>query len=90
MVYSFNMKSHKAFKRMLVSVGMTLAELRIRKGYSTIREFTQKYDLPEIQYWRMEKGKTNVTLKSLSKILYIHNLTLQEFFCMVVEDETVS
>ena len=75
---------------MLVSVGMTLAELRIRKGYSTIREFTYKFDLPEIQYWRMEKGKTNVTLKSLSKILYIHNLTLQEFFCMVVEDETVS
>ena len=81
------MKSTKAFKTVLTVVGARLADLRIKKGYSTIKEFTQRYDLPEIQYWRMEKGKANVTLKSLVKILNIHNMTLQDFFCLVTEQE---
>jgi transcriptional regulator with XRE-family HTH domain len=80
-------KSAKGFKTVLAVLGMRLAELRIKKGYSTIKEFTKKYDLPEIQYWRMEKGKANITLKSLVKILNIHNITLQDFFCLVSEEE---
>ena len=81
------MKSNKAFKQTLESIGLTLAELRLKKGHSTIKEFAQVYDLPEIQYWRIEKGKANITLKSLSKILSIHGITLQEFFCLVSVDE---
>lgn len=74
---------------MLVVVGVTLAELREKKGYSTIKEFTRKYDLPEIQYWRMEKGKANITFKSLCKILAIHNLTLHEFFSLIAEEKEI-
>lgn len=70
-------------------MGATLAELRKRKGYPTIKEFTQRYDLPEIQYWRIEKGKANITLKTLVNILSIHHLTLYEFFCTVMEEENV-
>jgi transcriptional regulator with XRE-family HTH domain len=81
------MKSTKAFKKNLIIVGVRLAELRKKKGYSTIKEFTQRYDLPEIQYWRIEKGKANITLKSLVKILTIHHLTLHDFFCMIPVDE---
>lgn len=81
------MKTHKAFQNILVTIGARLAELRIKKGYTTIREFTQEFDLPEIQYWRMEKGKANVTLKSLLRILHIHNLSLQDFFCMVTDEK---
>ena len=81
------MKSTKTFNKTLVIVGKRLAELRVKKGYTSIKEFVQRYDLPEIQYWRIEKGKTNITLKSLVNILTIHNLSLQEFFCMVTEDE---
>ena len=77
------MKSEKAFKNTLVTVGANLAQLRLKKGYSTIKEFAAKYDLPEIQYWRIEKGKANVTLRSLTKILNIHQITLQDFFCIV-------
>jgi hypothetical protein len=83
------MKTEKAFKNMLSVVGMHLADLRIKKGYPTIKEFTIQYDLPEIQYWRMEKGKANVTLKSLSRILSIHKLSLHEFFC-VINDERLA
>lgn len=77
------MSESKALKKMLVEIGAHLARLREKKGFSTIREFTQKYDLPEIQYWRMEKGKANITLKSLMKILSIHKLTLEDFFCEI-------
>ena len=77
------MKSNKAFRKILVAVGERLAELRMKKGYTTIKEFVVNYDLPEIQYWRIEKGKANITLKSLVKILDIHKLSLTDFFCMV-------
>jgi transcriptional regulator with XRE-family HTH domain len=83
------MKTEKAFKKVLTVVGIRLADLRQKKGYSTIKEFVERYDLPEIQYWRIEKGKANVTLKSLTKILTIHKLSLQEFFCMVAESQHV-
>ena len=79
------MKSTKAFNKILIIVGIRLAELRVKKGYSTIKEFVKRYDLPEIQYWRIEKGKANITFKSLMKILSIHNVSLQEFFCTVDE-----
>ena len=81
------MKSKKAFNKVLQVVGEGLAELREKKGYRTIKEFTGKYDLPEIQYWRMEKGKTNLTLKSLVKILEIHDLSIHDFFCIITIDE---
>jgi len=81
------MKSQKAFSKILTNVGASLAELREKKGYSTIKEFTRQYDLPEIQYWRIEKGKTNLTLKSLVRILAIHKVSLQDFFCLIAVDE---
>ncbi len=83
------MKTNKGFKKSLVNLGITLSELRKKKGFSTIKEFAYRYDLPEIQYWRMEKGKANITLKSLVKILSIHNISLQDFFCMIGAEEQV-
>ena len=65
----------------LKQIGTGLSELRKKKGYDTIRDFAKAYKLPEIQYWRIENGKTNQTLKSLIKLLKIHRLTLEDFFC---------
>jgi len=83
------MKSTKSLKKILTVVGDRLAELRAKKGYDTLKEFTQRYDLPHIQYWRIEKGKANITLKTLVKVLSIHGLTLQDFFCLVPEEEQI-
>lgn len=83
------MKSQKYYVKVLVDIGSKLVELRLKKGYSTIKEFTQNYDLPEIQYWRMEKGKANITLKSLLKILSIHKVSLPDFFCMLSSEEKI-
>jgi transcriptional regulator with XRE-family HTH domain len=84
------MSDSKALKKMLADIGIHLARLREKKGYTTIREFAQKYDLPEIQYWRMEKGKANITLKSLMKILTIHKITLEDFFCEVTAQKKLA
>ena len=84
------MKTDKAFKNILADVGVCLADLRLKKGYPTIKSFADKYDLPEIQYWRMEKGKANVTLKSLGRILNIHRISLQDFFCIISEQKAAA
>lgn len=84
------MRTDKAFKNILAHVGNQLADLRVKKGYPTIKSFAQKYDLPEIQYWRIERGKANITLKSLSRILNIHRLSLHDFFCMLNEEKAAA
>ncbi|MEO5601740.1 MAG: helix-turn-helix transcriptional regulator [Cyclobacteriaceae bacterium] len=81
------MKTEKAFNNTLVMVGSHLAELRLKKGFTTIKEFAERYDLPEIQYWRIERGKANITLKSLTRILNIHRISLQDFFCLLSDEK---
>jgi transcriptional regulator with XRE-family HTH domain len=83
------MKTNKTFHGFLKTIGNHLAELRQKKGYSTIKEFAADYELPEIHYWRIEKGKANVTLKSLSKILKIHKISVQDFFCLVTSKKSI-
>jgi hypothetical protein len=77
----FFMRNKKTLDAVMEQIGLTLAQLRLAKGYDSIKEFTTEFGLPMIQYWRIEKGKANVTLKSLYKLLAIHSLTLQQFFC---------
>lgn len=64
-------------------IGKKLIDLRRKKGYTSHAEFASTFGLPRIQYWRMEKGKANVTLKSLGKVLHIHGLTLEELFMQI-------
>ena len=64
-------------------IGKKLIDLRKKKGYTSHAEFASAFGLPRIQYWRMEKGKANVTLKSLGRVLHIHGLTLEELFMQI-------
>jgi transcriptional regulator with XRE-family HTH domain len=65
---------------LLKSIGTRLMELRKEKGFTSHETFATAFSLPRVHYWRIEKGKANCTLKTLVKILTIHNLTLSEFF----------
>jgi transcriptional regulator with XRE-family HTH domain len=67
-------------EEILKKIGSELRELRIQKGYSSYETFAFDNDLPRMQYWRIEKGETNITIKSLIKILKIHNTSLSNFF----------
>ena len=64
----------------LQEIGRRLMQLRKNKGFSSHETFALEYDLPRVQYWRLEKGKANFTIRSLIRILEIHDLTLEEFF----------
>ena len=76
----------KEFENSLQQVGKKLIQLRIEKGYKSHETFALDFDLPRVQYWRLEKGRVNFTLRSLQKILNIHKLTIEEFFSKVHED----
>ena len=64
----------------LARIGSKLTSLRKKKGYTSHEDFAYDFDLPRVQYWRIEKGKANITIKSLCKLLTIHNLSVEEFF----------
>ena len=68
----------------LKQIGLGLSELRKKKGYDTIRDFAKAYKLPEIQYWRIEKGKANITIKTLTNLLAIHKIAISDFFCTMM------
>ena len=71
---------------LLETIGKKLLELRIEKGYTSHADFASDNQLPRIQYWRMEKGRANITLKSLGKVLEIHGLTLEEFLGSILKN----
>lgn len=70
----------------LEKIGKKLEVLRVRNGYKSYEDFAIKNDLSRMQYWRIEKGKTNITLRSLIVILNIHNVSLEDFFSQNPEE----
>lgn len=76
---------HEEFSLVINSVGRKLKTLRINAGYKSYEVFAWDNNMSRIQYWKMEKG-INCTLKSLYKVLKIHNLTYKEFFDSLEED----
>jgi len=70
----------EALSNTLARIGAKLTYLRKKKGYTSHEDFAYDYELPRVQYWRIEKGKANITIKSLCKLLSIHNISVEEFF----------
>lgn len=60
-------------------IASRIKELRIKAGYSSYENFALDNDLDRKQYWRVEKG-SNLTLKTLKKILNKLNVSEKEFF----------
>jgi transcriptional regulator with XRE-family HTH domain len=76
----------EVLKDTLERIGSKLTDLRKQKGYSSHEDFAYDYDLPRVQYWRIEKGKANLTIRSLSRLLAIHKLTVEEFFSQLYKE----
>lgn len=60
-------------------IAKKIKKLRILMGYSSYEDFALDFNLDRKQYWRVEKG-SNITLRTLLKILDIHKLSPDEFF----------
>lgn len=68
------------------AIGRRFRDLRKAKEFDSYENFAHEYDLPRMQYWRIETGETIPTLATLYKLLRIHNLAFSEFFASVEED----
>jgi len=79
-------KEEEVLSNLLKRVGVKLTELRKQKGYTSHEDFAFDNDIPRVQYWRIEKGTTNLTLKSLIRLLAIHKMTVEEFFSALYKD----
>lgn len=67
-------------KEALVKIGKKLKELRIKKGFKSYEEFAWTHDIPRSHYWKIENGKSNITMRTLVRILNIHGVSLKKFF----------
>ena len=72
-------KNVNEFDLTLKALGVEIRTLRIQAGYKSYEVFAWENNLSRIQYWKMEQG-TNCTLKSLYKVLQIHELSFGDFF----------
>lgn len=75
----FMVKNTEITDKRIILISEKLKELRIKANYTSAESFAYDHDLNRVQYWRVESG-TNVTLKTLLKILDIHKISLGEFF----------
>ena len=80
------MENANQYNLVVSNIASKLKKLRIEKGFTSYENFAYQYDLSRTQYWRMEKG-TNFTIKYLMKILEIHQISLEDFFVKVFEEE---
>jgi transcriptional regulator with XRE-family HTH domain len=80
-------RSITSLDRILESIGKLLIELRLRQGYKSYAAFAEAHNLPRIQYWRMEKGKANITLRSLHRVLAIHDLSMEDLFLKIKDED---
>lgn len=74
------MKEDELLTSLQTRIGLKITTLRKDMGYTSHEDFAHDYNIPRMQYWRMERGKTNLTLNTLLKILHIHGLTIEQFF----------
>ena len=81
------MKEEQLLKQLTEQMAVKFTELRKKKGYTSYENFAFDHELPRMQYWRIENGKTNITLKTLCKLLVIHKLTPEEFFSSLAKKD---
>jgi hypothetical protein len=68
-------------------VARMFKNLRKQKGHPSYESFAFEHDLPRAQYWRVEDGKSNLTFRTVSKLLAIHNLTVDDFAGLLANDQ---
>lgn len=64
----------------LQKIGNRLRKLREEKGFTSYEHFAIEYDLSRMHYWKIEKGKANITIRTLLKILAFHEMSIDDFF----------
>ncbi len=64
----------------LKRIGDRLVKLRKKNNFGSYESFANQIDMQRMQYWKMEKGHSNFTMKSLIRVLKEYNITVDDFF----------
>lgn len=78
-------KRQDIIEKNIIKTGERIKDLRIKAGYKSYETFALDNNLDRKQYWRMENG-SNITLRTLLKILELHQKSLREFFSKDFEE----
>ena len=74
------MDKQETIEEITAFISAKLTKLRKEKGYSSHETFAYDFNFSRMQYWRIESGKTYITLSTLVKLLTIHNISVKDFF----------
>ena len=80
----------KSEEEVLKEIGLRIKKLREDKHYTSYEHFAIENDLSRMHYWQVEKGKVNITIRTLLKLLAIHNCSIEDFFKIKVDQEHVN
>lgn len=75
----------KSDEELLKDIGLRLKKLREDSGSSSYEKFAFDNDFSRMHYWQIEKGKVNITIKTLNKILNIHDIELIDLLKMKID-----
>ena len=70
----------KSDEDLLLEIGLRIKRLRELSVCSSYEKFAFDNDISRMHYWQIEKGKVNITIKTLNKILNIHKIEIEEFW----------
>jgi hypothetical protein len=70
---------------MLLGLGSTFRQLRMRKGFKSAEIFSYENDLNRTAYWRWENGE-NMTMKNFLRLCNIHEISPKQLF-EILEDK---
>jgi len=68
------------FEVFLQKVGARMRQLRVEKGYTNYEHFAYDHNIGRAQYGKYEKGRDDLRLSSLFKVLESLNISFEEFF----------
>jgi transcriptional regulator with XRE-family HTH domain len=67
-------------------IGLRITALRKEMGYTSHERFAYNHSFSRETYRRLEAGDANPTVRTLAKILFIHKLTIEQFFTSLPEE----
>lgn len=70
-------------QQFIIRIARIFKKLRKKKGLYSYEAFAFEHNIPRAQYWRVEDGKSNLTLRTIAKLLAIHNLSVDEFAALI-------
>ncbi|MCZ2128897.1 MAG: helix-turn-helix domain-containing protein [Bacteroidia bacterium] len=67
-------------RNIIAKIAAKLKRLRIEKGYTSYENFAMDFDLSRAYYWKVERGRQNLSMDYFLSLLKIHQISLKDFF----------